>query len=265
MNGNFFQQLRSGMVLLAVVIAACFGYALFNLQEAPSVQTLAQGSDARRSAEVPRHGFQLLPNFDWPAPEPQGPDGTWNYELFTPPTIELQDGELFASGLKKTGEGEVLLRLSRVEELPYRLHLEGFVKSGDGDLKVFIRDARSKKLYALAGGNHSDDGNFSVVACGLGGDGTGEEGAAIPEVQVQDGEDGQTRRLLLDRTLASGNFIVEIIAEFCGREETHLLSRIGETFSVGSEAFELVHANPANRAVIVRRNAPGSPLRTLSY
>ncbi|MDR3316572.1 MAG: hypothetical protein LBS68_00630 [Puniceicoccales bacterium] len=265
MYGKFFcgvyKGIRASTVACAVAFAALFAHMLLTrpVLEKEKVQETELVVDMEVGGE-----FHLLPNFDWPAPAFQRRDGPWVYELFTPPTIELKNGQFISHAVTDSvAESSAVLHLSHVERIPYRLQLEGFVNAPDDVMRVFIRDLETKKLHVLAEGNHVADAKFFVEHCGMRAPKEVNE-ATMPEVRVWDERNGCSRSLLLSDAATVGNFVVEITASLGETLETHSLSRVGEIFFVGKNPYELIHVDTERHAVTVRDGAFGH-LQALSY
>jgi hypothetical protein len=189
----------------------------------------------------------LLPDVDWPEPTLQRSDGAWIYELFTPPTVELRDGQFYAEEAKVA-----TLSLLRLEEIPNRLSLEGFLWGKDGTLSLFVRDEETGELHFVADGSRSEAGDFSVERCDF--HVAAEADEIVRNVTAQDGRDGRPCTLSLGRSIPSGKFSVEVLSDRYGHRECHSLSHIGETFQSNEAHYEFVGAEPERGTIHLRRS-----------
>ncbi|MDR2576519.1 MAG: hypothetical protein LBC42_00485 [Puniceicoccales bacterium] len=262
MYGNFFHNLHRSIWALAAACTIAVGVFFFNmLRMRPTLDVNALMRNTSINDE--ENEFRLLPNFDWSAPMPCRNDGPWMYEIFTPPAIELKGGRLIAH-VPGEGNENPVLKLTNIDEIPYRLQLEGFVKDSTEELHIFIRDRHTDKLYAMNSGTAAEEADFFVQDCELAPTDADASSATSPIVRVLDGRDGSSHLLAFEDVFAEKNFIAEIAMEYDGDRQFFHLEHIGDTFSAGQETYELVYADPQQHLVTIREIGDNT-LLTLSY
>ncbi|MDR0678860.1 MAG: hypothetical protein LBF24_01245 [Puniceicoccales bacterium] len=244
--------LRAALVIVcAAVLFSAYGR-IRDWRRAPQPaaipETQAPLSMPRATEEI--HG---LPNYDWRAPQAQDPDGSWTYELFTPPAVELRNGRF-----RVIDSAAAAFQLLRLEEIPYRLRLEGFVRKTDGSVGLFVRDVETGQLELVSEGAASRKGNFFVERCDFR---TNPE-KTIRVALLRDGRDGRTRHLLLGSPGPVEKFHIEVLSDRHGLRERHCLRNLGEKIVHGDRSYELVGAEAA--ANTVRLSPTDFPERAFS-
>ncbi|MDR2663932.1 MAG: hypothetical protein LBB14_00160 [Puniceicoccales bacterium] len=242
--------------LLGISLAVVCVVALFFICGQVRYALQVSRTEADRAAVAPlplpkaTEDLHGLSNYDWQAPKGQEEaDGDWTYELFTPPAIELKNGRFRAVDPAVSG-----LRLLRLEEVPYRLYLEGFVRKSGGTLALFVRDGGTGRLQPVEEGTFSEEGGFSVECC----DFRTTSESAVREVLLRDSRDGRIRRLPLAGPRPVEEFRVEVLSDRHGRQELHRLRNFGEKMAYGGKFYEFVGGDAV--AGTVRLSPAGSPL-----
>jgi hypothetical protein len=219
-------HLRRGVFLAAVTLGAYF--LLRDSKEEATHATPTSAPAIRRQLAISVDTFHLLPNADWP--EPLGNE----FELFTPPALELRNQRLIQRGSARSIAEEVQLTLLRCEELPYRLRLEGFSKGKkDGDALAFLRDGDSQELYRVAPGGRVSAGKF-ILRRLL----PREKGGRSEGVLLWDEPKQREFALYPNQDTPGGDFSVEVEAKLEGKAQHFTLKKLGDSFRFSGWTYQ---------------------------
>jgi hypothetical protein len=185
--------------------------------------------------------FRLLPDFSWPELT-----GKLSFELFTPPVVELRDGELLLLPAN-TWSALEQFQLEKLEEIPYRFQLEGYVEGNNGSVQVFIRDGKTGVLHTLGEEETLEGGELALIRCNFIGN-AGEN--PIARAVVRDLLEERDRVLQMGMRALSGTYT--ILVRNGARDEAYELQRVGEKFAVQGIEYELAEVDPHRRTVSIR-------------
>ncbi|MDR2030388.1 MAG: hypothetical protein LBP65_02900 [Puniceicoccales bacterium] len=237
MDGNVFQRLRRAIAVVACVGGLAVVYNFFHMLFSWQLPSLAPVVDDGTTAADLAKEFHLLPNWDWPPPDGDGP----TFDLFSPLTVELRNRrpvKWLGSSLTTTH-----YRLVRLEELPYPFQLDGFAEETDGTMRLFLRDARTGSMLALRRGESVEEDGPTVLSWEW------ESGGRGLRVILKEEEE---HCLCMGVRAMSGHYLVEIWAETNGSATLHQLSAVGQSFPVPGGVCVLKAINPERSSVILQ-------------
>ncbi|MDR1436429.1 MAG: hypothetical protein LBI39_04495 [Puniceicoccales bacterium] len=183
----------------------------------------------------------------WPAPNRDGDGSALPCDLFTPPTVELHNGSF-----RVKDPATASLHLIDLEEIPYRLRMEGFAVSMDGSVSAFIRDGETGRLHALRSGQRSKDGLFSLENCNFL---CGEIFSRC--ATVRDWSDGKIYRLPFDGAAAATEFRAKLVSISAGGPLHCEANGIGDSVSHGGRDYEFISAD--GDSILIRERLADGP------
>jgi hypothetical protein len=178
---------------------------------------------------------------NWSAPEEQSTG--WTYDVFTPPKIYLdENGQFVNVGWKIYEPVPFGVTLSRLEKIPYRIQLEGYIEEDPMDasksLLLLYNEETDRSLRTRVGRLESaaeiEVIEFNIKRL------RDANGNPYKEVfaQIKDLRSGKIVTLKNDERLFLKDFVAELRAE-SNAEQKIQLSRVGQEFEIADAQYRL--------------------------
>jgi hypothetical protein len=227
------------LLLVAVLIltAGCYFYVA-------AVDRALIGS-SKEQQSVPYHQlkFAIEPPsaVNWSAPEEQSTG--WTYDVFTPPKIYLdENGQFVNEGWKIYEPVSFGVTLSRLEKIPYRIQLEGYIEDDPLDASkslLLLYNEETKRSIRTRVGRPELASEIEVIEFNIKRlrDANGNPYKEV-FAQIKDLRSGKMVTLKNDERLFLKDFVAELRAE-SNSEQIIKLSRVGEEFEIADVQYRL--------------------------
>ena len=225
------------LVAVLILTAGCYFY-VAGADRAPISSSKAQQSIPYQQLKV---AIEPPSAVNWSAPEEQSTG--WTYDVFTPPKIYLdENGQFVNEGWKIYEPVPFGVTLSRLEKIPYRIQLEGYIEEDPMDASkslLLLYNEETKRSIRTRVGRPESASEIEVIEFNIKRlrDANGNPYKEV-FAQIKDLRSGKIVTLKNDERLFLKDFVAELRAE-SNSEQKIQLSRVGEEFEIADAQYRL--------------------------
>lgn len=260
------RNLYDKLLLLAAILVLALGsyFYMSTVKRAP----IGWSPAPKSAAYTPRHSDMKEPSIvNWSVPEEQSTG--WTYDVFTPPKIYLdENGQFVSEGWKIYESVPFGVVLSKIEKIPYRIQLEGYIEEDPSDphksLLLLYNEETGRSIRTRVGRRESaaeiDVIEFKIDRLR---DAYGNPYKEVYAI-LRDRRTGQMVSLNNDERLYMKAFTVELRSE-SDPERIIQLSKVGEAFTTADGKYRLESVDfQESRATIYKYASDKRDAETLS-